>query len=260
MQRALVKLSELVQDVPEVVALDINPLLVDEHGAVALDARVVLHAAPPGPAAARLAILPYPRDLEETIVHATLGTLTLRPVKPEDEASHFAFLSSGTTPTDLRFRFGGTAAPFTHAQVRYAGRAGPPVALTLPPLGAARITDQQLAEFTQIDYDKEMTFVAVQGGATLGAVRLVRDAVYDAAAPATAEFAVLVAHDAQHSGLAHLLLDKAVAYARAQGLAALHGSVLRGNVGMRRFCAAYGFAERTPEDPADDNVYVTLRL
>ncbi len=118
----------------------------------------------------------------------------------------------------------------------------------------------QLAEFTQIDYDREMTFVAVCGGATLGAVRLVRDAVYDAAAAATAEFAVLVAHDAQHAGLARLLVDKAVASARAQGLASLHGSVLRGNSSMRRFCAAYGFAETAPTDTADDNVYVTLQL
>jgi acetyltransferase len=232
-QRTLVALSRLVQDLAEVAALDINPLLVDEHGVVALDARVVLAPAS-GPAAARLAILPYPRELEETLAHPALGPLRLRPIRPEDEAAHRVFLQTAVAPADLRLRLGyAVAGELPHAQ---------------------------LASWTQIDYDREMCFIAQDAaGATLGNVRLVLEPVWEPGAPQTAEFALLVARAAQHHGLARALMDKAVRYARARGIAVLQGPVLCENTHMRAFCREFGFTETAPA-AGDDVVHVRLVL
>lgn len=116
-QTILTSISQLVQDIPEVVELDINPLLVDEHGSVAVDARVVLKPYDHSQAAsARLAILPYPKELEE-VVETQLGTLLLRPIRPEDENAHFDLVAH-VSAEDLRFRLG-SAVPegFSHDQV-----------------------------------------------------------------------------------------------------------------------------------------------
>jgi acetyltransferase len=118
----------------------------------------------------------------------------------------------------------------------------------------------QLSRFTQFDYDLEMCFIAQKAGKTLGNVRLVMEPQWDAGAPKTAEFGLLVAHDAQHHGLARLLLDKGIKYARSRDVAIIRGSVLKENMTMRKFCAAAGFTEQPPIDKDDDSVHVELRL
>jgi acetyl-CoA synthetase (ADP-forming) len=70
-----------------------------------------------GPANARLCILPYPRDLEETLDHPTLGPLTLRPLRPEDEKAHREFLLQDVLPNELRLRLGSPHADFSHTEV-----------------------------------------------------------------------------------------------------------------------------------------------
>ena len=82
----LVRLSQLVTDIDEVTEIDINPLLVDEKSAIALDARVRVTARQSATRASRLAILPYPRDLESTLSVAGFQSATLRPIRPEDSA------------------------------------------------------------------------------------------------------------------------------------------------------------------------------
>ncbi|KPJ80680.1 MAG: GCN5 family acetyltransferase, partial [Gammaproteobacteria bacterium SG8_30] len=127
----LVKLSQLISDLPEVVELDINPLLAHAHGVVALDARVrVERAATKG--TQRFAIRPYPKHLETTIEFEG-RSLLLRPIRPEDRPRHETFLAKNT-PADMHARF--------FRMVR-------------------QLPASEMARFTQIDYEREMAFIAV---------------------------------------------------------------------------------------------------
>src|SRR5690606_33798051 len=128
-------LAQLMADEPRIAELDINPLLADADGVIALDARVRVDARAPG-GAARFAIRPYPAELAESYEWASAAgprTVTLRPIRPEDEARHRALLER-TSPEDIRMR------------VFYSRRT---------------IERSELARLTQIDYEREMAFVAV---------------------------------------------------------------------------------------------------
>src|SRR5208282_1158017 len=128
--RTLIQLSQLIADIPEIVELDINPLLADEGGVLALDARMVVE---PSNATAldRFAIRPYPEELEEWISWQGRKVL-LRPIRPEDGAQHLEFFNA-LDPDDIRYR----------------------VFILLRELQRA-----ELARLTQIDYDREMAFIA----------------------------------------------------------------------------------------------------
>ena len=130
----LLAVSQLLTDIPELAELDINPLLVNHEGAIALDARVRLSAAKPA-GALNFAIRPYPAELSETIAwHGQ--RLELRPIRPEDEALHTDFLMH-LDPEDIRMR------------VFYSRRT---------------MARSELARLTQIDYTREMAFVAIAPG------------------------------------------------------------------------------------------------
>lgn len=219
---ALIRVSQLVCDIAEVAELDINPLIADEHGVLALDARIGVRVAQ-GPAArdpaGRLSILPYPQALEASVTwnHAPL---LLRPVRPDDEPAYRAFLDS-LTPEDLHQRY---LCMFRH-----------------PP-------HSQLARMTQIDYAREMCFVAVAARpdgppAILGECRAVADSDN-----IRAEFAVSVRSDCKGKGLGRLLADKIIAYSRAHGTRELVGTTLPGNQPMLALARACGFAaQHTPD-------------
>lgn len=229
---ALVAVSRLLAQVPEIAELDINPLLTNHEGAVALDARVRVSASQPA-GAARFAIQPYPEHLIET--WDWLGqVLTLRPIRPEDELQHRAFLER-LDPEDIRLR------------VFYSRRS---------------IEHSELARLTQIDYTREMAFIATRptdsdGEETLGAVRATVDPDND-----TAEFGVIVRSDLKGSGLGHRLMSKMIAHLRERGTRRLVGTVLRVNTGMLELAHALGFQEsRNPADPQDHNTrFVSLDL
>jgi acetyltransferase len=227
----LVAISQLLADVPEIAELDINPLIVDHEGAIALDARVRLSAACPA-GADRFAIRPYPQSLIE---HHTLpdGTaLTLRPIRPEDEAQHRAFLEK-MDPEDIRMR------------LFYSRRS---------------IEHSELARLTQIDYDREMAFIATRplpegGEETLGAVRAICDPDNDAA-----EFGVMVRSDLKGRGMGWLLMDRLVRYLREHGTRRIVGTVLRENHGMLGLAKRLGFTiEAHPQDPDLRHVELPLR-
>ena len=221
--------SQLLADVPEVAELDINPLLVDHAGAMALDARLRVSAAQPA-GAHHFAIAPYPAELIETA--AWQGqTLTLRPVRPEDEAQHRAFLES-LDPDDIRLR------------LFYTRR---------------HMERSELARMVQIDYTREMAFIATAPDPegreqTLGVARALADPDNT-----EAEFGIIVRHELKGTGLGHLLMDKLIRYFRAAGTREMTAVVLKENRAMRELGHALGFSDQpSPDDP--DIRLLTLAL
>jgi acetyltransferase len=206
----LIAVARMMADLPEIAELDINPLWADEHGVMALDGRVRLSAAHPA-GVAHFAIRPYPAELERPVLWQG-QPLLLRPIRPEDEARHRDFLDA-VSPADLRLRF--FQAPH-------------------------RLTHDELARLTQIDYEREMAFIAVDaGGRTLGVGRIVRDPDN-----IEAEFALLVRSDVQRRGLGRLLMQSLLDHARAQGTQRIVGDVLRENHGMLALMRSLGFETR----------------
>lgn len=201
----LVKISQLVCDNPEISELDINPLLADEKGVIALDARIRVVMDTPNPP--RLAIRPYPKQLESTEHLAGIGDVLLRPVKPEDMPA-FTELFAKLTKEDVRLRF------FQSLQS--------------PPAGL-------LARLTQIDYDREMAFVAFRDSEVIGVSRIAADPDN-----IRAEFAVLVRSDLKGHGLGRLLMDRIAGYAKARGTRELFGDVLAENRQMLALCHDLG--------------------
>lgn len=224
----LLKLAQLVIDFPEVAELDINPLLADDKGVTALDARVVVRAAA-GSGISRLAIRPYPDGLEEQVRLRTGETVMLRPIRPEDEAAHASFFAH-LEQEDVRFRF------FTVVKAP---------------------THDTLARFTQIDYDREMCFIATRprdgGTETLGVVRAIADPDNE-----RAEYAIIVRSDMKGEGLGQALMDKLIAYARARGTKVLWGDVLPNNDSMLDLAARLGFQVRPGVEDTTVRTELTL--
>ena len=223
----LMRVSQLLIDLPQVVELDINPLLVDVSGAIALDVRVRV-VAQPRSGTQRLAISPYPSELEETVLLDDGRALLLRPIRPEDEpALHQAFAM--LTPEEIRLRFFVAMRSLTHVMA---------------------------ARFTQIDYDREMALVLAEaanaGTKIFGVVRIHADPDNE-----RAEFAILVWRELGGRGLGTLMMNRIIAYARQRGIGELFGHVLRENRRMLALCRALGFAVQPDQDDAK---YVTVVL
>jgi acetyltransferase len=215
LERVLVQVSQLAVDIAELAELDINPLLVDCDGAVALDARIRVARSTVG-AADRLAIRPYPKELEETVSFDG-ETILLRPLRPEDAAQHREFVTH-ISEEDIQARF--------FRAVR-----------ELPP--------DELAYLTQLDYERAMAFIAVRRNEngkseTLGVVRAQADPDNE-----DAEFAVLVRSDLKGHGLGSVLLDKIIRYCRERGTRQLSGDVLATNARMLQLATAHGFHATT---------------
>lgn len=206
---ALVRISQLIVDFPEIADLVIDPLFVDLTGVLAADAWLRLR--PPGERA-YLAIPPYPENL---VRHCEIGgeRLTIRPIRPEDAEAHAAFFKR-LSPEDVRYRF------FTSLR-------------ELPP--------EMMARLTQIDYEREMAFIAVreETGETIAVARLVREP-----ATAEAEFAVVVQPDAKGKGVATRLMQELLDWAKSQGVQEVYGEILAENAPMLAFVRHLGFALR----------------
>ncbi|MCP5373208.1 MAG: GNAT family N-acetyltransferase [Hyphomicrobiales bacterium] len=224
----LLQVSQLAVDIPEIAELDINPLFADENGVLALDARIRLQHPPPQ--SERLAIRPYPRELEEPFTLRSGRKVLLRPIRPEDEPNHYEFLSK-LTPEDIRFRFFGLVGELPHTE---------------------------MARLTQIDYDREMAFIATAetpGGTdeTLGVVRTVTDPDNE-----RAEYAIVVRSDLKGQKLGWKMLDKMVRYCRQRGTKQVVGQVLRENRRMLDLVKSMGF--KTRNLISEPVVEVTLTL
>lgn len=226
----LIKVSHLVTDLADVAELDINPLLVDAYGVIALDARIRVEKSDRS-AAARLAIRPYPKELEELIALGDGRTLLLRPVRPEDEPALQETFSK-LTQEEIRLRFFAPIATLSHFMA---------------------------ARFTQLDYDREMALILADPGIAgksviYGVVRISSDPDNE-----RAEYAVIVHHDMTGMGLGLLLMRKIIDYCRNRGLQEIYGDVLRENTTMLKMCAFLGFTKSNiPDEPSI--VRVTLQL
>ena len=226
--RTLMALGQMAVDIPELAELDINPLWADASGVLALDARVKLSAgAKPG--TERFAIRPYPSELEARVEDQRGRSYFLRPVRPEDAPLLQAMILR-CDPEDIRMRF------FSALK---------------------RLPDKLAARLTQIDYDREMAFVAMTSAsdedpAVGGVVRLSADPDGQ-----RAEYSVIVRSDLKGTGLGWQLMQVMLRYAKARGIGTVFGEVLRENRAMLDMAAELGF---TRHERADDPGIVEVTI
>lgn len=207
----LCKVSEMVCALPWIGEMDINPLLVDESGCVALDARVVVDAArlQPDPRHGHLAIRPYPAELEtvESLRKPLPGSsevvrLCVRPIRPEDAVMEAAFVE-GLSERSRHMRF------FSQAR---------------------ELSPAMLARFTQVDYERELALIALPrdgAGPMIGVARYTPNPDGE-----SCEFALTVADAWQRRGVATLLMSRLTDAARDAGYRRMTGSVLASNKAM----------------------------
>lgn len=217
---ALNGMSQLVVDFPAIRAFDINPLLVNEEGIIALDARVEIKPdqVNEGGPNRELPIRPYPSEWERKFTDNEGRVYNARPIKPVDIELYPEFFEH-VSAEDIFMRFLSKTRKFSQATLK---------------------------RLTQIDYEREMAFVAIESdsGNLAGVSRLVIDPGYT-----YAEFSLLVRTDMQGHGLGHELMRLLIEYAGSCGLQYLEGYVLSENNKMRDLCRHLGFKiELYPED------------
>lgn len=227
----LIQISQLLVDVPQVVGLDINPLYADSEGVLALGGKIKV-APYDRDGQSRLAIRPYPRELEECLITKGGKKVTVRPIRPEDEDTHREFLAK-LSDEDLRMRFFGVVRrEFDH---------------------------QDLARFTQIDYDREMAFIAQAVNEegqleTLGVMR-----TNTKPDNSDAEFAIVVRSDQKGHGLGSILFHRGIEYTRERGTKRISGETMAENKAMQGLATKFGFKVfPAPDDP--DLVEMVLDL
>jgi acetyltransferase len=227
----LVKLAQMAADLPEIRELDINPLLADTDGVIAVDAQASIESLSDqrrGSSHYRFAIRPYPKEWERETTLKDGSVILLRPVRPEDEHLYPEFFTH-VTAEDVRLRFFSAMKELTHAFI---------------------------ARLTQLDYARAMAFIAIEKstGKMLGVVRLHTAADFE-----SAEYAVLVRSDLKGMGLGWQLMQMMLEYARAEGVRAVRGEVLSQNTTMLAMCQQLGFT--IAPDPENSDIFlVSLQL
>jgi acetyltransferase len=224
LELVLLRVSEMVCELPWIRTLEINPLIVDENGVVAVDARITVeNVAPSADRYSHMAIHPYPGHLIHTWTVPDGKAITIRPIKPEDADLEVEFVRNLSAETKY-FRFMNTLRE-------------------LPPAMVARLT--------QIDYDREMAFVATipqdDKEVEIGVCRYAVNPDGE-----SCEFAIVVADEWQHRGLARKLMGVLIETARNKGLNYMNGVFLANNERMLKFVQGLGFV--LSSDPEDNSV------
>ncbi len=226
----LIKVAQLVADFGEIAELDINPLLADSYGVLALDVRVAVTPYD-GSSTDRLAIRPYPKALEETIPTGDGRDFLLRPVVPEDEPSlqrTFAQLSE----EEIRLRFFAPIKALSHVMA---------------------------ARFTQLDYDRELALIVTEHGIPGRTPLYGLVSLSCSADRQSAEYALLVRGDMTGLGFGPVLMRRIIDHARSYGVREVVGDVLRENKSMLKLCQVLGFrASADDEDPGLMRVRLAL--
>ena len=221
LESVLLRVSEMVCELPELVEMDINPLIVDEHGAIAVDARLIVEYRMPGrDRYAHMAICPYPSHLVSTWQLEDGSSITIRPIRPEDAALEQEFVHN-LSENSRYFRF------MNNIQ---------------------QLSQAQLVGFTQIDYSRELALIAItkeqDKEIELGVARYAINPDGE-----SCEFAIVVADKIRGTGLSHKLMYELMAAARAKGMKTMQGDVLSNNTNMLRFVKNLGFSiESNPDD------------
>ena len=220
----LVKLAQMAADIPEIRELDINPLLADEAGVLAVDARVAVGRVERkfgGSGPANFAVRPYPSQWQRHLEVKDGWRVFARPIRPEDEPLIHEFLRH-VTSHDLRLRFFASMKEFSH---------------------------EFIARLTQLDYARAMAFVALDEatGEIVGVVRIHSDSIYE-----TGEYAILLRSDLKGRGLGWALMQLITEYARSEGLKTISGDVLAENTVMLEMCRNLGFEVKA--DPAEHGI------
>jgi len=224
----LIRLSQLVTDFPEIVELDINPVLISQGRPIAVDARVrVAPAACPAPL--HLSVSPYPAQYESRIVLPEVGDLLVRPIRPED-AHLLVELFAALSPQSIYYRF-------------------------FSPM--KELSPAMLARFTQIDYDRQIALVAIaEAGSSekmLGAARVILQPNLK-----DAEFAVLVGDPWQGKGIGARLLAGCLDIARERRFGTIWGTVLAENKGMLALGSKLGFQIKRGEQAGEFNLTLDM--
>ncbi|HTQ71443.1 MAG TPA: GNAT family N-acetyltransferase, partial [Acidocella sp.] len=213
----LVRVSQLIIDTPEILALDIDPLFASPQGVAAASAQIWLR--PAGQARPPLVIPPYPGELTRHYT-ARGQNFLIRPIRPEDADAHAAMLSR-FTQEDMRYRF-------------------------FSPMKQLPI--EQIVRLADVDYTREMAIIAVREatGDTVGVARLVRNDTDGT----SAEFAVAVDPAAKKFGLGTFLMNSVIEWGRTQGVKEINGQILADNAPMLAFIKRLGFSlTRLPDEP-----------
>jgi acetyltransferase len=218
--QALVRLSQLSAEVPQIRSIDLNPMLATPHQLTVLDARMEVAKGPLGDATfdtnPRFTIRPYPRNWERRLELKGGESVHVRPVRPEDEPA-FALFFAKSSKEDLRLRFFSYVRDFSH---------------------------KFIARLTQIDYARDMAFGAFDThGELIGVVRLHADAQRE-----SGEYAILLRSDLKGQGLGWSLMQLVIEYGQAEHFTTIEGQVLAENTTMLTMCKALGFTVARDRD------------
>ena len=222
LEDVLLRVSEMVCELPLLKEMDINPLILDEHGALAADARVVVEYRQPGADRyAHMAIYPYPTHLISEWQLADGTDITLRPIRPEDADLVKRFVHDLSEESKY-FRFMNSV---------------------------QELTEEMLARLTQLDYSREMALVAVtcdhEPETELGVARYSINPDGQ-----TCEFALVVADKVTGKGLGQKLMVSLMEAARSAGLATIEGEVLSHNHNMLKLMTRMGFTIQPSSEDA----------
>jgi acetyltransferase len=229
LENVLLRVSEMVCQLPWLAELDINPLLVDEDGAMAADARITIASRPPtADKYGHMAIHPYPVHLVSRWQVPNGTDVVIRPIRPEDAEMTQTFVR-GLSEETKYFRYMDAVQELSYAM---------------------------LVRLTQIDYDREMALLAV---AEMDGKEVEIGVARYASNPdqVSCEFAVVVGDNWQHQGIAHKLMDVLMDVARSKGLRVMEGEVLKRNQSMLKLAASLGF--RIEPHPEDDSIKRVIR-
>ncbi len=219
-EEVLVKFSQLIIDFPKIKEVDINPLIVDENNAVAVDARIVVdtdYTTEEAVSRDHLTIAPYPSMYISNWKMKNGAMIQLRPIKPEDELKFDALFKSLSVQT-MRYRFFELIKELSH---------------------------ETLTRYCNLDYDREIAIVGElkEQKQIVGVARLIINP--DAK---NGEFAVLVGDNWQGLGLGAKLLCSLVEVAKDRHLDKIYGYVMAENYKMLNLCSGLGFKIEQADD------------